>query len=98
MPASAKASRVAAAPISMAESPGNLPKAVRPTPMMATSSTALSAPGCRDGTEGVGEHLGAVLVTGEGDQGQFHGHADPELLVDRAGQSGFDATFGELNE
>src|SRR3954469_23242200 len=75
-PAFARACRIATAPISIAVVSPNRPKGCSPTPMIATSSTAVPLSAHRPKRES--HHVVAVVVAAEGHDHQLHLHSDAQ--------------------
>src|SRR2546423_776753 len=90
-PASASARRIATAPISIAVVSPNRPNGCSPTPMMATSSTAV--PLSADRLEGEGQHVVSVLVRAERNDDKFHLHSDAQAPGVRLGEPALDFDF-----
>src|ERR1041384_4435905 len=71
-PASARARRIAIAPISMPVTPGNRPNGCSPTPMTATSLVTSSL---LDGPERERDHVVAIFVGAQRHEHELHLHA-----------------------
>src|SRR4029453_2510972 len=83
-PASARARRMAIAPISIPVTSPKRPNGCRPTPTIATSTPrppyarSSVGPGSADGPEGEGDDLVPRVVGGERPEHELHVHADPQ--------------------
>src|SRR4051794_35083958 len=86
-PASARARRIATAPMSMPDMPSKRPNGCSPTPMMATSSIATPLSAGRREREG--HDLGAVVVGAERYDDQLHLAPRHELLRVGGREPGF---------
>src|SRR4051794_6892164 len=82
-PASARARRIATAPMSMPDMPSKRPNGCNPTPMIATSSISASHRREREGHD-----LGAVVVGAERHDDQLHLAPGHELLRVGGGEPG----------
>src|SRR3954454_20671156 len=89
-PASARARRIATAPMSMPDIPSKRPNGCSPTPMIATSSISASRLSACDGAKREGHDLGAVVLGAERHDDQLHLGPGHELLRVVGGEPGLD--------